>query len=133
MSPGSLYKMQRLINFGLLVSSLFCYLEWADRSAFLFQVEYGLFFKATQTIESLVHPLILIPLLGQLILLFALIKRQQNFKLTFIGMTLLSLLVLVIFLAGILSMNVKIIVSTVPFILLSIFTLYQNRRSKQPG
>jgi len=123
--------MYRLINIGLLVTSLFCYLEWADKSTFLFQAEYDLLFKSGSGVRSFAHPLILLPLCGQLLLLFALFRKQQNLRWTFIAMAMLSLLVLMIFLVGILSLNLKITASTLPFILISIYAIRYYKKTKK--
>lgn len=123
--------MQRLLNGLLLLSSLCCYLEWAQQSAFLFEVEYGLFFKANASAETMVHPFIALPLLGQFLLLWALIKNPQKLTLTFIGMALLSVLVLIIFIVGALSQNLKILGSTLPFITSSVFTFVYWRKHKR--
>lgn len=123
--------MQRLINLGLLISSLFVYLEWPNQSAFLLQIEYGLFFNSNSTVESFAHPLILLPLLGQLLLLVALFKKPQNFRLTFIGMGLLNLLILFILFVGLVAWNLKIIFSAVPFVLISILAIVYYRKMKK--
>ncbi len=115
--------MRRLLTLGILVTSLFGYLEWADHSTFLFKAEYDILFHSDKSIESFVHPLILLPLAGQLILLVALIIHPKHFRLLFIGMALLSPLMLMIFLVGLLSLNVKILFSAVPFIILSIVAI----------
>lgn len=123
--------MNRILNGLLLLCSLFCYLEWARQSAFLFEVEYGLFFKANASAEAMVHPLIALPLLGQLLLLWALFSNPQTLVLTFIGMSLLAILVLLIFVIGVLSSNIKIWGSTLPFISCMIYTLIYWRKNKQ--
>jgi predicted membrane channel-forming protein YqfA (hemolysin III family) len=96
-------------------------MEWGKtNTAFVFETEYYLFVKTTDTRSSFTHPLILIPLLGQLCILFSLFSKRRSKILVFAGMILMSVLVLFIFLAGILSLNVKMISSCLPFILLSI-------------
>jgi len=110
--------MQRLFNVGLLLSFLICYLEWGGgNSGFLFQFEYQIFFRNNS--RDFIHPLIIIPFLGQIFLLVGIFWSSQNRRLTLIGMILLSVLVFVILLVGILSLNSKIILSTLPFFLIS--------------
>ncbi len=124
----------RLINIFLLLFFLICYLQWGtDQSGFIFQLEYEIFTNAKGGPDSFLHPFIFIPMLGQFMILFNIFKKQPNKKLTLIGMGLLSILVLVIFLAGILSMNIRIIASTLPFILISVYYLIsnKNRRKKE--
>jgi hypothetical protein len=122
--------MQRIINVGLLISSLFCYLQWADQSAFLFQAEYEVFFGANSSVQSFSHPLILLPIAGQLLLLFGVIKEQRNFRLTFIGMGMIGVLVLMVCFVGVISGSAKIFLSTLPFILISVFTIVRHKKLK---
>lgn len=120
----------RLIRIGLILTSLICYLEWGGgNSSFLFQAEYGLFadFKGA---SSFMHPLIIIPMVGQLILLYSLFQSSPGRKLVMAGILCIGLLVVVILLVGLLSLNFKIIISTLPFLVLSV---YYIRKSKSPG
>lgn len=105
----------RLINLALLVTSLICYLEWGGgNSGFLFQMEYELFNKSDLA-HSLTHVMVLAPLAGQLVLLFTVFQRIPGRRMTAIGVGLLSVLVLMILLIGILSLNYRIFLSTLPF------------------
>ena len=117
----NLIALKKFLSILLLIAFLFCYMEWGKtNTAFVFETEYYLFVKTTDTRSSFTHPLILIPLLGQLCILFSLFSKRRSKILVFAGMILMSVLVLFIFLAGILSLNVKMISSCLPFILLSI-------------
>ena len=122
---------QKLINLLLIISSLFCYLEWADKSAFLFEVEYALFFKSAENLQSLVHPLIILPFIGQVLLLLAIFIKQNRTTFTYIGIAMLAVLVCMIFIVGIFSLRINIIISTVPFILLSFIAIVYNGKSKR--
>lgn len=116
----------RLINVALLITSLICYLEWGGgNSGFLFQMEYELF-KKEDLKDSFSHVMVLAPLAGQLILLFTVFQKIPGRRLTAIGIGLLSVLVLMILLAGILGLNYKIFLSTIPFIA-SAFFFIQKR------
>ena len=123
--------MLRLINLGLLLSFLICYLEWGhDNSSFVFQTEYLLFFKKSEAVSTFIHPLIIIPFFGQVLILYTLFQKIPGRRITIIGMILLSILVLLITFVGILSLNLKIIVSTLPFILISILILIKRKEYK---
>jgi hypothetical protein len=116
--------MLRLINLGLLLSFLICYLEWGqDNSSFVFQTEYLLFFKKSEAVNTFTHPLIIIPFIGQLLILYTLFQKIPGKTITIIGMILLSILVLLIAFVGVLSMNFKIIVSTLPFIMIGLLII----------
>ena len=120
----------RIYILGLLISSLLCYLEWADKSAFLVEAEYTLLFQSQGSIQSFAHPFIFIPMTGQVMLVIALFRRQQKFIWLLIAILCISSLVLMIFLVGIIAFNFKILVSTLPFLLLSVLTLVRLRHEK---
>lgn len=123
--------MQRIINVCLFVSFLFCYLEWgAGNSDFIFQMEYEVFSKSLQG-TNVIHPLIILPFLGQLLLIFTIFQKTPNKKLTLISIGLLGTLVLMILLVGILTSNFRIIISTIPFIAVAVFCLINYRRQRQ--
>ena len=111
-----IHMTPRLINVGLLITSLICYLEWGGgNSGFLFQMELELF-QQDDLSHSLTHVMVLAPLAGQAVLLFTLFQKIPGRRLTAMGVGLLSVLVLMIFLIGILSLNYRIFLSTLPFV-----------------
>lgn len=121
--------MKRFLPLFIFLSTFLCYLEWGGgNSGFLVQLEYDLFFKTSQP-NSFLHPLILLPLAGQILLLLSVLL--PNRKLTLSGIVLLSLLVLMILVVGLLSMNLKIILSTLPFLALSIFYILKYRKERK--
>ncbi|HLF64674.1 MAG TPA: hypothetical protein VI603_13010 [Saprospiraceae bacterium] len=125
--------MQRLIHLGLLITFLLCYLEWGqDNSGFLFQLEYSVISAGNKSLSSIVHPLILLPFAGQVILLIAVFLRNPNRRLVNVSILLLSVLVLVILLVGILVFELKIILSTLPFLMLSVYYIFFYKKSHGP-
>lgn len=122
--------IQKLLNGGLLISSLFCYLEWAKESAFLFQIESDLFFNAKEKAIAFAHPVILIPMIGQILLLITLFSKTFPVKLTVAGLLLIGLLVLLIFIIGIMAANFRIAISTLPFIILANLTIFHLKKTK---
>ena len=105
-----------------LLSFLACYLEWGQgNSSFVFEAEYLLFFQKSGKADSLTHPLILLPFIGQLLVLYSLFQKPPRKRLVFIGLSLMGLLVVMVLLVGILSRNAKIALSTVPFLLSSLW------------
>lgn len=123
--------MQRVIVIILILSSLLPYLEWGNRSAFLFQMEYEILFSGKHGKENLVHPAIIIPLAGQLLLLVAAVQKCPRKALVLTGIALLALLILFIFLIGILSKNAATIASAFPFLITSVW--YIIRLKGQSG
>ena len=122
--------MKKALNIALILSSLIGYLEWGtDHSMFLFQMEYELLFQRSPTSNTFLHPFVLIPLLGQLLLLFTIFQKKPSRVLTYIGLSALSLLLVFMFFIGIMGMNVKILASTLPFIMTGVLVIRANRRN----
>ncbi len=63
----------------LLLAFLIIYLEWGKgNSMFVFQMEYEILAGKTDTKNVFMHPLVAIPFIGQLLLLFSLFQKQPN-------------------------------------------------------
>jgi hypothetical protein len=118
----------RILNLMILLSSFFGYLEWGkNQKLFLFQAEYDVFKKIFSDLNSVLHPLIILPLIAQLILLVTLFQKYQSIKLIGIGIIGLAILFLFMFFVGCFSMNLKIVLSTLPFIILSLIFIFRKR------
>lgn len=123
--------IKKILNAVLLLSSFFGYLEWGNNQhSFIFQIEAELFLKARDHAEGFTHPLILIPLLGQLIILYTLFQKRPSRILSLIGLTCLCIFLLFLFFIGLMTTNLKIIFSTLLFIITSIFVIKYNWKSK---
>jgi len=121
----------KILNALLVLTSLFGYLEWSgDSQSFLFQVEVEILSKGFQDPLSVLHPFTVLPFAGQILLLFTLFQKTPGRKLTYAGIAGLGILMLLIFVIGILSMNVKIFISTLPFIILAIIVIRMNRKNR---
>jgi cobalamin biosynthesis protein CobD/CbiB len=124
----------KILNVLLIITSLIGYLEWSgDSSSFLFQAEAAIFPKLFSDPKSVLHPFTVIPFLGQLLLILTLFQKNPNRLLTYTGVFALGFLMVFLFVIGIISMNIKIIASTVPFLIVSVVTLIHLHRTKQPG
>ena len=111
---------QRLLNAGILLSFLLCYLEWGGgNSAFVAQVEYHVLLGKPEA-QNFAHPMIAIPFLGQLLVLFTLFQRTPSRRLTSLGVILMAVLVLLLALIGVLSKNPRIGLSILPFLTLAV-------------
>ena len=120
---------RKLLNICLIVTSLLGYLEWGGgNSMFLFQGEIDILSKLFHDPLSVAHPFTLLPLLGQIILLVTFFQKNPSNILTFIGLGCLSVLLLFMFLIGVLSLNFKILLSTIPFIVTGIVVIIDSRR-----
>src|SRR5436190_6970022 len=113
--------MHRIIAAALLLSSFFCYMEWGSKSSFLLEVEYSIFKNVNVTSEPLAHPIIFIPLIGQLLLLVSIVRKRPGSSMIFLGAGMISILIMMILLSGLVGMNWKVTVSTLPFVAISIF------------
>lgn len=76
--------------------------------------------------QNLTHPIILAGLTGLLILLYCAFSKKARYWLNVIGIVLLGIVVLLFLLAGLLAMNPKTIVSTLPYLIL-IYLFFRTR------
>ncbi len=120
----------RQLKILLLISTFIGYLEWGtDQSSFIVQSEWEVLKKVPEDPLSLLHPFILLPVAGQLLLLFDIIKKNKGKKLSVIAIVLMSLLYLMILFIGLLDMNFKKILSALPFFILS-FVIIRSKNTK---
>jgi hypothetical protein len=119
---------EKLLNILLVVTSLIGYLEWGkDNKSFLFEAEFELLKKMLTDPKSAVHPFTLIPLLGQILLLITLFQKAPSGKLTYLGISCIGLLLVLMFFIGIIGLNLKILFSTLPFIVVGLITIKHQR------
>ena len=97
---------------------------------FVFQAEYEIFSKQEGFWQTLTHPIILAGLIGQLLLLYCVFRQAPNAKLNWLGIIILSPVVALVLLAGALSFNVKMVASTLPFVILTV-VLWRYKRKKR--
>lgn len=106
------------------------YLEWGgNNSLFLFQAEGEILSKLVSDPGSVLHPFILLPLAGQLLLLMTLFQKIPTRGLTFAGIACIGLLLGFMFLIGLLTLSVKVLLSSLPFLVLAFFTIRFYRRA----
>lgn len=123
----------RIFNALLLITSLFGFLEWGKNNVFLFQVEAEVFSKVPKDPLSLLHPFILIPLIGQILLIITLIQKNPSKILLYIGTGGIGILMALVFLVGCLNQNFKILCSAIPFLVTAFFTIRYYRRTINPA
>lgn len=121
----------KLLNILTVLSSLLGYLQWGrSNSMFLFKAELDVLTKLFQDPTEAMHPLTLLPLLGQLLLLITLLQKSPNRLLTWIGIGALSSLLGFMFFIGILGLNLRILVSTLPFFIVVFFQVKHLRSQR---
>lgn len=119
----------KILNSLLLITSLLGYLEWGDNShSFLFQAEGEIFSKLVTDPISIFHPFTLLPLLSQIILIITLFQKKPSKLLTYISIVGLGILLVFMFVIGLLSLNYKIIISTIPFLTISVLAIRHYRK-----
>lgn len=118
----------KILNAILIITSLTGYLEWGGgNNMFLFQGEMDIISKLFTGPSSVIHPFILLPLFGQIMLLVTLFQKHPGKMLTMIGLLSLAVLLLFMFVVGILSLNWKILVFTIPFIVTGVLTILHRK------
>jgi len=128
MTPSTKTK---ILNTFLILTSLAGYLEWGkDNEIFLFQAEGEILIKLINDPGSVIHPFTLLPMFGQILLLITLFQKNPGKKMTYIGLTCIGLLLVFMFVIGLISLNVKILLSTIPFMITAFITIRHHRRSQ---
>jgi hypothetical protein len=121
----------KLLNFLLILTSLFGFLEWGGGShIFLFQAEGEVVSKLFTAPLSVLHPLTILPMIGQILLLITLFQKKPNKILTYTGLGGLGVLLAFIFFVGVLSMNAKIMLAALPFLVVAFITIRHHRSIK---
>ncbi|WP_396199066.1 hypothetical protein [Flavobacterium sp.] len=119
----------KTLNFLLIIFSLIGYLEWSgNQYIFLFEAEIEIFSKLFTSPISVLHPFIILPIISQFLLLFTLFQKKPSKKLTYISIFGLGILFVFMLFIGIISLNYKIALSTIPFILVSLVTMLHHRK-----
>lgn len=119
---------KKLLNLSVILTSLIGYLEWGQgQSMFLFQAEAEMFSKGLADPLSVLHPFTLLPVFGQLALAATLVQREAGKGLTYAGIAGVGLLLAFMFVIGVISLNIKILSSTIPFLVMATVTVRQHR------
>ncbi len=114
----------KILNLLSILASFFGYLEWGEgNTVFLFQAEAEIFSKLFINPASVIHPFTMMPLAGQIALLTTLFQKRPNRMMTFIGLGGLGVLLGFMFVIGLLSVNYKIVLSTIPFLVTAFLTI----------
>ncbi|PJJ80092.1 hypothetical protein [Mucilaginibacter auburnensis] len=105
----------------LLITSLMGYMEWGGNNhIFLAQAEVEAFKNLFSNPTSALHPFILIPFAGQVLLLVNLLRKQPHKAFTYIGTACLGILLGFMFIIGVTTVHFKIIISTLPFLITAV-------------
>ncbi len=120
----------KILNIFLILFSLIGYLEWGeDNSQFLYEVEAEVLVKMFRNPASILHPFVLLPFIGQLILIYTLFQKIPGKILTYLGLGGIGILFLLMSFIGIISSNYKILLSTLPFMITGVLVIINNRKT----
>lgn len=120
----------KLLTFAIFLSTFVVYLEWSKtEQMFLFEMEWEIFRRIFTDVTSVIHPFIILPLLGQIIIVFSLFQKKTNKRFIYLGIACLAVLIVFIFGIGLLSMNLKITLGSLPFIVFSSLQIHNLRKS----
>jgi hypothetical protein len=103
------------------------YLAWGNNQhVFLYQVEWDIISKLVSDPSSVMHPLVLLPLLGQLLLMITVFSKHPGKIVLLTGLGCIAILFLMMLLVGLLSSNMKIILFSIPYLIVALITLWYN-------
>jgi len=120
----------KVLNIFLILFSLIGYLEWGeDNNQFLYEIEAEVLVKMFRNPASILHPFVLLPFIGQIILIYTLFQKTPSKILTYLGLGGIGILFLLMSFIGIISSNFKILLSTLPFIITGILVVINNRKT----
>ncbi|MBK8192733.1 MAG: hypothetical protein IPK76_05895 [Lewinellaceae bacterium] len=118
----------KILNALLILSSLVGYLEWGkDNKLFLFQAEAEIISKLIDNPLSVLHPFTVLPFVGQILLLITLFQQKPGRILTYVGIGGIGILLALMFVIGLITLNVKVLASTIPFLVLAFVTIRHHR------
>lgn len=113
----------------IIIASLLGFMEWGqNNTAFVFEAEFQIIKGLFTDITSVIHPLTIIPLIGQLVLLFALFQKSPSKSLIYVGIVAIGILYILLLLVGFIAMRFSTIASTLPFFILLILLIKQIRQ-----
>ena len=102
----------KYLVFLIILSSFIGYLEWGTESkTFLIIAEAEIIHKIITHPSSVIHPFILIPLLGQLLLVYQLIKNKLQKIILYLAISCIALLFIFMLFIAITTLNLKILLS----------------------
>ena len=120
-----------MVNGLVVLTSLVGYLEWGKGNhQFLAQAEFEVVTKLLTNPISVWHPFTLFPMIGQFLLVATLFQPTPSRLLTVIGIVCLGVLLGFMFVIGLLGLHFKIMISTLPFVALSILALRLHHRNR---
>ena len=126
--------MQRFLIFLTVVASSLVIVHWGMfNEAFLIQYEWMTLMHCLQASPTWSTIPIFVTIVGQLLLIISLIQKKLKKPLLYTGLALTSVTVVQLLLAGILSVDYKMVGSSLPFVLLVILLLPTGKKKVNPN
>lgn len=117
----------KVLNLLLLLSFQIGYLEWGtNQHQFIFEAQSEIIFKAFENLMGVLHPFTVLPFLGECLLVLTLFQKNTNRKLMITGALLLGFFMFSLFLIGLASLKIKIIISVLPFWII-FYLIWKNK------
>lgn len=113
-----MWHKTKLLNASILISTFIIFLQWGveDKlSYFLIEIEKEVLYQLLFETHNVLHPFILFPISAQLGLAYTLLQSKPSLWISYFGIGLISILVSIIFIGGLLTLNYKILLSSIPF------------------
>jgi hypothetical protein len=108
--------LKKYINIFLLLSFQLGYLEWGKNGhLFIFQAEWEIILKSRTSWMAALHPFIIVPLSGVIMILITLFQKKPGRTLSLVGLGCMSLIMLMLLVIGFMVPNFKMILSVIPF------------------
>lgn len=124
-----MFRNKRLVNLLVVVTFFLGYMEWGTNNrAFVFNAAAALYNSLPNDLEGFLNPFVLIPLAGLIVLVITFFQAPPNRKLSLIGLACLGVFMVFLFFIGLTSLNIRIIVSTLPFLACAFLGLRLNWR-----
>jgi CHASE2 domain-containing sensor protein len=104
-------------------------MEWGtDSKSMVLTAEAAILHKLFTNPGEVIHPFVLVPLVGQIFLIVSLFMKNPK-RLVLLGIACISLLYLMLLFISIISLNWKMFISVVPFFVFAIIYIVYIRKS----
>lgn len=127
-----MFTRKQICAAGLFISFFLGYLEWGkDSSAFVYEGFIEVVSNSKGLRSNFTHPLIVLPLIGEIIFITGVFNSQLQNKWLITALVLTGLLYVMILLAGVLSLNFKMILSATPYVSFAVGLIAVIRKEKK--